>query len=122
TCALPISLLRTDVDFSVTQKEDAVHITQTRAAAGGRAVCLERGVCDDVRIGPNESIPKSRLVTEALHDCQGVRREVVLRDAISRIRPGEQNLSLCRLCPSSSPSSPATTLPFRLAARAGCLY
>ena len=64
-------------------------LAQARPAARRRPVGLLRLIEDDVRVGADERVPEARVVAEPLDDRQRVRREGVLRLAISRVRPGE---------------------------------
>jgi hypothetical protein len=50
-------------------------------------------VGNDIGIGPDVGIPKIRFVTEPLNDSERVRSEIVLRDSIARIGPGENDLT-----------------------------
>src|SRR5262245_7127945 len=93
--AMPIShecqqfflLLRTDVDFAMTEEKNAINVAQAGTTARRSSVGLERCVGNNIRIGTNECVPESGFVAEALDDRQRMRSEFVLSDAVARIRP-----------------------------------
>jgi hypothetical protein len=62
---------------AVPKKEDPVDIIQTRPPACGRSGGFESGVGHNVGIRSNVRIPQTGLITQALHDCERMRRCVI---------------------------------------------
>ena len=80
------------------QEEDRIDIGQAGAAARGFAGRLLRLLRDDVRVGADEGVVGARLVPEPLDHRQRMRRELVLRDAVARVGPGQHDLAGARAC------------------------
>src|SRR4051812_23254661 len=95
-------LLLVDRHVAMAEKENAVDVAQTRAAACRGTVGLLCLIENDVRVGTNVGVPQARLVSQSLDKGQRVRGEGMLRLTIARIGPGKDGFAYARLRASTS--------------------
>ena len=104
-----VSFLRgVEVNLAVTQEEDRVDVGEARAAACWFSIGHLRVPRDDVRVGADVGVERTRLVSETFDHRERVRRRIVLRNAVARVGPCEHRFGRPRTATTAA-SLTATT-------------
>ena len=102
-------LLSGQVDLPVAEKKDGVDIGEAWPAAGGLSGRHERRLRNDRGVRPYIGVVHTRFIAEPLDDSQRVGHGLMLPDAVTRVRPRENDLligPLSRRCAARAASLP----------------